>query len=146
MSLAAARLAMMDRFAAISGVTVPTDPLPPRIEDKSVIVIPISGETTVFSRGKNGSVAVQSRDLMLVQYHWRVPAKDAGAVLGDVTAVAQALMETVWGEFVTGGGKFAETVQQVHGVRLEHVGGLQWNEWTFGCRVAIDFTHLTEIT
>lgn len=146
MTLAAVRVAMMEKFATISGVIVPPDPLPREIDDKTIVVFPRSKNAGVMSRGKNGSIVTRSNDVMQVEYHRRVPYEHLGSTMGDITAMIDTIDDAVWEEFASGGGGFDGTVFSVEGVSLIHFGALGWNEWTFGARLEISFTHLTDIS
>ena len=145
MSLEAVRLAMMDRYQGISGVVVPQDPLPMQIEDKSIIVFPRIGESNLLSKGRtSGALAIQSSDVMQVEYHRRVPYERLGSVIADVTEMVDAITDMTWGELA--GGKFDDTILAITRVALAHFGEIGWNEWTFGARLEISFTHLTHIS
>lgn len=145
MSLSAVRLAMMERFAQISGVDVPDDPLPARISDKTILVFPRSNQSAAQSRGKDpGSVGILSEDVMQVEYHRRVSYENLGSTMGDITTMIQTIGDTTWGEHA--GGKFDGTILGIRGVSLVHLGALGWNEWTFGARLEISFAHTYYIT
>lgn len=144
MSVSAVRLAMMERFADISGVVVPADPLPLEIENKSIIVFPRIGNTSILSRGKDGGVAFQAEDVMQVEYHRVIPYRELGTVIGDVTSMIESIREATWSEVA--GGKFDGTVLTVSSVSLAHFGAIGWNEWTFGARLEISYTHLSHVS
>lgn len=146
MSLSAARLAMMDVFGDITGITVPPDPLPREIDDKTIVVFPRSANMGISSRGKAGSIVVRSNDVMQVEYHRRVPYEHLGSTMGDVTAMIETIELAVWGQFASGGGGFDGTVFSIESVSLIHFGALGWNEWTFGARLEIAFTHLDDVS
>lgn len=146
MTLAAVRLAMMDRFQDISGVNVPGDPLPREIDDKTIIVFPRSKNSGLLSRGKAGSITTRSNDVMQVEYHRRIPYEHLGSTMGDITTMIDTIEFAVWGEFVLGGGGFDGTVFSIEGVSVVHFGALGWNEWTFGARLEISFTHLNDVS
>lgn len=146
MSLVDVRLAMMQKFAEITGVTVPADPLPFEISDKTILVFPRMGTAIIESRGKNGSIVLRCPDTIQVEYHRRIPYEHLGSTMGDVTAMIQTLILSVWGEFVQGGGHFNSTVLAIEGVSLTHFGALGWNEWTFGARLEVALIHLTDVS
>lgn len=145
MALADVRLAMMERYAELSGVTVPQDPLPMQLVDKSIIIFPRIGETVILSKGRTaGSVAVRSSDVMQVEYHRRIAYEQLGTTMGDITTMIDTIGEVAWSELA--GGKFDDTVLSIDRVALAHFGAIGWNEWTFGARLEIAFTHLTHIS
>lgn len=144
MSLTAVRLAMMERFAEISGVSVPSDPLPMTIQDKTIVVFPATGNSNLLGKGKDGGIALQSPEIMQVEYHRRIPYEHLGSTMGDITSMIETITNVVWGELA--GGKFDGTVSSVQRVSLAHFGALGWNEWTFGARLEIAYTHLSHIT
>lgn len=143
MSLSAVRLAMMERFAQISGVDVPEDPLPARIIDKTIIVFPRSNDSVLQGK-KTGVVGIMSEDVMQVEYHRRVSYENLGSTIGDITTMIQTISDATWSEH--GGGKFDGTVFSIRGVALVHFGALGWNEWTFGARLEISYSHLYGVT
>lgn len=144
MSLSAIRLAMMERFAEISGVNVPLDPLPHTIDDKTIVVFPRTADSTLIGKGKAGGLSTQSSDIMQVEYHRRIPYEHLGSTMGDITLMIETITDVVWAELA--GGKFDGTVLSIQGVSLAHFGALGWNEWTFGARLEIAYTHLTHVT
>lgn len=145
MSLSTVRLAMMERFALISGVDVPSDPLPITISDKTIVVFPRIGKSTLLSKGRlPGDIAIQSDDVMQIEYHRRVPYRELGSTMGDITSMIETLTDVTWGELA--GGKFDGTILSIQDVDLAHFGALGWNEWTFGARLEISYTHLTNIS
>lgn len=144
MSLSAVRLAMMERFGEISGAHVPEDPLPHTIDDKTIVVFPRSGSSSLLSRGRGANIAIRSPEVMQVEYHRRIPYEHLGSTMGDITSMIEAITLATWGELA--GGKFDGTVLSIDEVSLVHFGALGWNEWTFGARLEISFTHLTEVS
>lgn len=142
MGLAAIRLAIMERFAEIPGVIVPPDPLPMTIDDKTILVFPRVLESTLIARGRgSGSISIQSEDVMQTEYHRRIPYEHLGSTMGDITEMIETLTNVVWSEAV--GGKFDGTILSIRSVALMHFGALGWNEWTFGARLEIAYTHLS---
>lgn len=145
MTLAAVRLAMMDRFDDISGILVPADPLPITIEDKTLMIFPRIGPTGNMGRGRDRSITFSSAKSVDVEYHRRIPYEHLGSTIGELTTMHDTITEMAWGEFAVGGSKFDGTVESIENVALMHFGSLSWNEWTFGIRIEISFTYLTEI-
>lgn len=145
MSLAEVRLAMMSKFASISGVTVPQDPLPLTIVDKTILIFPRLGPTSLMGRGKDRSITFDAAKSVDLEYHRRIPYEHLGTTIGDITTIHDTITEMTWGEFAAGGSKFDGTVLSIENVALLHVGALQWNEWTFGIRMEISFTYQTEV-
>lgn len=143
MTLSAVRLAMMESLATISGVTVPEDPLPKVIDDKTIIVFPGLQTTTILSKARDRGIAISSDGTMQVEYHRRVPYEHLGSTMGDITSMIDTITELIWGELAGGG--FSGTVHNIRGVALAHFGALGWNEWTFGARIMVSFTYLTTI-
>lgn len=145
MSLSAVRLAMMDTLSGITGVTVPSDPLPMTILDKTIVVFPRIGDSELLSRGRTaGEIAIQSHESMQVEYHRRVPYEHLGSTMGDITTMIETISDLVWAEMA--GGKFGGTILSVQGVSLMHFGALGWNEWTFGARLGVNFTHVSLVS
>ena len=135
----------MDRFASLTGVEVPSDPLPMTISDKTILVFPRLEESSLLSRGDSaGSVGIQSDGVMQIEYHRRVPYEHLGTTMGDISTMVDTLRDLIWGELA--GGKFAGTVFSISRVALVHLGALGWNEWTFGVRLETSFTYLTHVT
>jgi hypothetical protein len=145
MTLAAVRLAMMTKFATISGITVPQDPLPTQISDKTIMIFPRTGPTSVVGRGASRSLSFSSSKTMDLEYHRRIPYEHLGSTIGDITTMIDTITEMAWGEFASGGGRFDGTVESIEDVALMHFGALGWNEWTFGARMEISFTYLTDV-
>lgn len=143
MSLAAVRLAMMDKLDTITGVTVPQDPLPRTIDDKTIVVFPRTEESTVIAKGVGRGLSLQTPGIMQVEYHRRVPYEHLGSTMGDISTMIDTISTLCWKE--QAGGRFDGTVLQIRGVSLEHFGALGWNEWTFGARLMVSFTYLTTI-
>lgn len=144
MSLADVRLAMMESLATISGVVVPADPLPKKIDDKTILVFPNVQTATVISKAQGRGVATAVEGSMYVEYHRRVPYEHLGSTMGDITSMIDTITDLVWGELA--GGRFDGTVHNIQGVSLAHFGALGWNEWTFGARLMVSFTYLKTIT
>lgn len=145
MSLQAVRLAMMERFADISGVTVPADPLPFQITDKTILIFPKMGPTEKIARGAGRSLGFQSTRTIDLEYHRRIPYEHLGETIGDVTTMIDTITEMAWGESASGGSRFSGTVESIESVDLMHVGALGWNEWTFGARIEISFIYFTSV-
>lgn len=80
---------------------------------------------------------------MQVEYHRRIPYEHLGSTMGDVTTMIETITLATWSELA--GGKFDGTVLSIDEVALIHFGALGWNEWTFGARLEVSFTHLTEV-
>lgn len=145
MTLSAVRTAMMERFALISGVEVPQDPLPHEIDDKTIVVFPRTDFSDTISKGSaSQSVAVQSVGTMQVEYHRRIPYEHLGSTMSDITAIVDTIEDVVWSEHA--GGKFDGTVFSIQRVALMHFGALGWNEWTFGARLEISFVYHRHVT
>lgn len=143
MSLAEVRLAMMDNFSTIPGVTIPQDPLPREIVDKTIIVFPRAQTSSAQSMAR-GAVATQTPGSMQVEYHRRIPYEHIGSVMADVTEMIDTIDDLCWKEHA--GGKFDGTVLAVREISLEHFGALGWNEWTFGARLLVAFSYLSHHT
>ena len=143
MTLAAVRLAMMESLSSISGVNVPSDPLPKTIDDKTIVVFPNVQSSNVISKGVGRGLGTATEGTMQIEYHRRIPYEQLGSTMGDITAMIDTITELVWGELA--GGKFDGTVHNIQGVSLAHFGALGWNEWTFGARLMVSFTYLTTI-
>lgn len=140
MGLPEVRQAMMTKLRTISGVTVPQDPLPHTISDKTIVVFPRTSGTALSSTGRTrGEVAVRARSVLQVEYHRRIPYKELGSTIGDVTSMIDTIEDLVWGQ--AAGGRFDGTIISVEGVDLAHFGALGWNEWTFGARLEVTVTH-----
>jgi hypothetical protein len=135
---------MMERFAQIPGIIVPGDPLPMTIEDKTIVVFPRIGQSVALSAGRNGGVAVQAPEVMQVEYHRRIPYEHLGSTMGDITSIIDSLTDVIWSELA--GGKFDGTISNIQSVSLAHFGAIGWNEWTFGARLDVAFTHLMHFT
>lgn len=145
MTLAAVRLAMMDRYATISGVSVPADPLPFQIDDMTILIFPRMGPTNLVGRGRDRSISFLSTRSVDIEYHRRIPYEHLGTTIGDVTTIIDTITEMTWGQMSVSGDKFGGTVESIESVSLMHVGSLQWNEWTFGARMEVSFTYLTSV-
>jgi len=144
MSLAAVRLAMMETMDTIAGVTVPQDPLPRTIDDKTIIVFPRAEESVLIAKGGVAQgLSLQTPGTMQIEYHRRIAYEHLGSVMGDVSTMIDTISTLVWKELT--GGYFDGTVSTIRGVSLEHFGALGWNEWTFGARLMVSFTYLTTI-
>lgn len=144
MSLAAVRLAMMERFTEIAGAHVPADPLPHTIDDKTIVVFPRSGLSNLLSKGRGPNIVIKSPEVMQVEYHRRIPYEHLGSTMGDITSMIETITLVTWGEMA--GGRFDGTVFSIDEVALVHFGALGWNEWTFGARLEIAFTHMIEVS
>ena len=143
MTLSEVRSAMMDKFATLNGVTVPQDPLPTRLEDKSIIVFPRSQRSEIVSKAVGRGIATRTPGMMQVEYHRRIGYEQVGSVMSDLATVTDSIDELCWKELA--GGKFDGSIFNLEGVSLEHLGALGWNEWTFGVRLVVSFTYLTTI-
>lgn len=143
MTLSLVRLAMMESLATIPGVSVPSDPLPKTIEDKTIVVFPDVVNSSIISKARDRGIATASEGTMQIEYHRRVPYEHLGSTMGDITSMIDTITELVWGELAGGG--FGGTVHNIRGVALAHFGALGWNEWTFGARLMVSFTYLTTI-
>lgn len=147
MAIDAVRLAIMAALGDVPGVTVPADPIPNQIEDKTIVVYPRPGSSTPgLHRAKNGGIVINARDTMVIEYHRVVPIQAVGSVWGDVTEMTETLRMAVWAQMVPGAGKFDGTVDQIHAVTTIHMGGLGWNEFTAGVRLGVDLTHSSIVT
>jgi hypothetical protein len=142
MSLAAIRLAMMERFDEIPDAVVPQDPLPHQLQDKSILMFPRVGSSELLSPGKGPKVAVRLDGTMQVEYHRRIPYEHIGSSIPDITEMVDTIVEVVWSEMA--GGKFGGTILSILGVSLNHLGALGWNEWTFGARMDVQFRYLEQ--
>ena len=145
MSLATIRLEMMTRYAQLSGVVVPQDPLPTQIADKSIIIFPRIGESNLIGRGSTRtSVSIRVDDVMQIEYHRRIPYEELGTTFPDISTMIDTIEEVAWGELA--GGKFNGSVLNITRVALLHFGAIGWNEWTFGARLEVAFTHLKDVS
>lgn len=148
MAIDLVRSAIMARLAeALPALIVPQDPLPQQISDKTLLVYPQPGDAVpAMHRGASGGVVFGARDIFVAEYHRRIPEKEFGSVIGDVTAITEAIRALVWAEFAPGGGKFYGSADLLHRVGTERFGELGWNEFTFGVRFAIELTHYSEVS
>lgn len=135
------RQAMMTKFGEIPGVTVPADPLPEVIPDKTIMIFPRMGPSQVEGRGRDRQLSVTLQKVVDLEYHRVIPYTAIGSVISDITVMHDLITRKAWGEFSYGGSKFNGTVRSIEGVGLMHFGALIWNEWTFGIRMEISFTY-----
>lgn len=147
MAIPLVRLAVMARVGDLADVTVPADPLPMQLTDKTIVVYPRPGQAVAAAQsGRNGSLPITARDVLIVEYHRVIPEKTFASVIADVTTMLETLRTLAWGEFKAHGGKFGSTVQQLHAVTTLQFGELGWNEFTFGVRIGLDLTHSSVVS
>lgn len=146
MAIDAVRSAIMARLAAALPLLNVPEPPPAQISDKTIIVYPQPGDAIpAMHRGDQGGVVIGARDIFIVEYHRRIPEKEFGSVIGDVTAMTETVRTLVWAEFAPGGGKFGGAADLLHRVGTDRFGELGWNEFTFGCRLSLELTHYTQV-
>lgn len=138
--------AMVTRLRLVPGIDDAPDFPPSQLSaDRTLLVYPIPGSSTPQQHsGRNGGLVYANDDTVVVEWHLKIQADHLEQGVEESTRMTDALRDAIWSEFARN--RFGTDVIGITSIDTQMIHDLVWNgEHTFGVRLTVNLTHLTEI-
>lgn len=136
------------RLREIPGVLqVPDSPPPQLPDDRMLVVYPQPGSSTPMQHGgRGGQVVIQSRDVIVVEWHLLEPLDRVDRFLALGVPLLDTMRDSLWSTFLRN--RFDQTVVQLHAVDTNQFGEMRWGSEPkhWGFRLTLDVTHAAEVS